>query len=352
MIMQRLRRSPFLIRLFNWEYWSFNMVYGWIMPVWFILAARARSFFFFSTANPSIEYGGFLMESKKKIYDLLNPAVYPRTLYFAAGTPTALVKEAIAQEKMQFPLIAKPDIGGQGRGVKLLYAPADIDNYACTQVDFLLQTYIPYPNEVGIFYYRFPGADKGHISGIVEKKMLAVTGDGTASIRTLLLRNPRYVLQMPALEQQYGSTLEEILPEGAYRELVPYGNHARGALFTDSTHLVNPSLEAMMDKLCKSIPGFHYGRLDIRYKDWDSLSRGESFAVIELNGAGSEPTHMYDPKHSLFFAWKEIIRHWVILWKISRANHAKGNAYLTRKEGLQMFRDNKQFMKKLKAIGV
>lgn len=351
MITRRLRRSPFFIRLFNWEYWSFNMVYSWIMPVWFVLAARARSFFFFSAANPSIEYGGFLMESKKKIYDLLDPVVYPPTLYFAAGTEAAAVRRVITTMGMQFPLIAKPDIGGQGRGVKLLQSPADIDSYACTQVDFLIQSYIPYPNEVGIFYYRFPGAEKGHISGVVEKKMLAVTGDGLASIRTLLLRNPRYVLQMSALEKQYGATLEEVLPAGEYRELVPYGNHARGALFTDSTHLVTPALEAMMDKLCKSIPGFHYGRLDIRYKDWDSLCKGESFAVIELNGAGSEPTHMYDPKHSLFFAWKEIIRHWVILWKISRANHANGHSYMTQKEGLQMFRDNKQFMKKLAAIG-
>jgi hypothetical protein len=322
------------------------------MPVWIFLAARARSFFFFSAANPSIEYGGFLMESKKKIYDLLNPAVYPHTLFFPAGTDSVLVKDAIARSGMQFPLIAKPDIGGQGRGVKLLQSSADIDNYACKQVDFLIQSYVPYPNEVGIFYYRFPGEEKGHISGIVEKKMLAVTGDGHASIRTLLLCNPRYVLQMPALEAQYGAKLEEVLPKGEYRELVPYGNHARGALFNDITHLSNASLEAKMDELCKNIPGFYYGRLDIRYKDWDTLCMGQSFSVIELNGAGSEPTHMYDPRHSLFFAWKEIIRHWIILWKISRANHAKGNSYMSQKEGMQMFRDNKQFMRKLESIGV
>jgi len=36
--------------------------------------------------------------------------------------------------------------------------------------------------------------------------------------------------------------------------------------------------------------------------------------------AGSEPTHIYDPRHCLFFAWKEIIRHWRLLYRVSMAN--------------------------------
>ena len=69
--------------------------------------------------------------------------------------------------------------------------------------------------------------------------------------------------------------------------------------------------------------------------------------MIEVNGAGSEPTHIYDPRHSLFFAWKEIVRHWYILWKISRRNHAKGYPYLDLKEGVKMFREDKMWSKKL-----
>ena len=56
---------------------------------------------------------------------------------------------------------------------------------------------------------------------------------------------------------------------------------------------------------------------------------------------------MYDPKHSLFFAWKEIIRHWIILWRISRINHKKGIPYLSQKQGMQMMKDNALFEKKL-----
>ncbi len=76
------------------------------------------------------------------------------------------------------------------------------------------------------------------------------------------------------------------------------------------------------------------------YNDWDDLRQGKNFHIIELNGAGSDPTHMYDPKHSLFFAWKEIIRHWFILFRISKQNHAKGHVYMTLKEAREMFRTN------------
>jgi hypothetical protein len=69
--------------------------------------------------------------------------------------------------------------------------------------------------------------------------------------------------------------------------------------------------------------------------------------VIEVNGAGSEPTHMYDPRHSIFFAWKEIIRHWFILNRISRINHQLGIRYMTVEEGLKMFKDEKEHSRKL-----
>ena len=105
-----------------------------------------------------------------------------------------------------------------------------------------------------------------------------------------------------------------------------------------------------MDRICFQIPEFYFGRLDIRYESRELLEQGKLFSVLEVNGAGSEPTHIYDPRHSLFFAWKEIIRHWVILFKISRANHRLGHRYLTVTEGVSMFRKDKSDSKKLSSL--
>ena len=83
------------------------------------------------------------------------------------------------------------------------------------------------------------------------------------------------------------------------------------------------------------------------YSNVEDLKAGKNFSIVELNGAGSEPTHIYDPRHSLFFAWKEIARHLKLLCIISIKNHKRGFRYLTVKEGMQMFKENKAVMKNL-----
>ena len=123
-----------------------------------------------------------------------------------------------------------------------------------------------------------------------------------------------------------------------------------GAMFLDDSHLADEQLREVMDQVCRQIPGFYFGRLDIRFKSWEDLKAGRHFSIIEVNGAGSEPTHIYDPSHSLFFAWKEIIRHWVLLYKISRINHSLGHPYLSWKEGLAMFRENRYWSERLAAM--
>jgi hypothetical protein len=148
------------------------------------------------------------------------------------------------------------------------------------------------------------------------------------------------------LRKTYGQDLERILKQDEEYVLVPYGNHVRGAKFVDESHLSDAELTASIDKVCRQVDGFFYGRLDVRYNTWEELREGKSFSIIELNGAGSEPTHIYDPKHSIFFAWKEIIRHLNILWKISRINHRLlKKPYMKISDGLQMLKDNKQYVK-------
>jgi hypothetical protein len=350
---QRILYRPFFIRLFNWEYWSFNVVYACIMPVWVFLAIRARSFFFFSASNPAIEYGGFLMESKKKIYDIIPPQFYPKTIYFFVNTDIPAVLEKLNELDFKYPLIGKPDVGGKGRGVKKLHNEEELTDYArSSPLDYLVQEFAPQQNEVGVFYYRYPNEENGRISGVVRKELLGVTGNGKSTIRQLLMKNKRFILQIPVLEKLYGDKLNEILPGGKEKELVPYGNHARGARFLDDSHLADEVFTKNMDVICKQVKDFYYGRLDIRYNTWEELRQGKNFSIIEVNGAGSEPTHIYDPRHSLFFAWKEIIRHWIILWRISISNHKKGKPYLTQKQGIQMMRDNKAFEKKLQQLYV
>lgn len=345
-LLKKLLNKPFFIRLFNWEYWSFNAVYAPILPVWFFYCLRARSFFYFSASNPGIENGGFLMESKKKIYDIMPAELYPRTVYVPLPADAAGVNQLISEAGLQYPLIAKPDIGARGRGVRKIHNSGELDRYIkeCP-LDFLVQEYADLPLEAGIFYCRLPDEPKGRITGIVSKEFLSVTGDGKHTIRELCMMDRRFILQLDALDKMHGEIMDTIPEAGVKKELVPYGNHARGSKFIDDSRRITEALTSRIDNYMQQVKGFYYGRLDVRFRSWEELERGQNFSIIELNGAGSEPTHIYDPRHSIFFAWKEIIRHWHWCFRISRANHKKGIPYMSFAEGRKMFRENSEFEK-------
>jgi hypothetical protein len=292
------------------------------------------------------------MESKKEIYDLIPPEYYPGTILFKPGTEILKIINSISQAGFKYPVIGKPDIGMKGMGVKKLENEMELETYAKeSKVDFLVQEYVDYKNEVGIFYYRYPDETNGHISGIVRKEFLAVTGDGESTIEELIRKNKRYVLQLPVLKKTKKDQLRIVLEKGEEFILVPYGNHIRGAKFLDDSHLIDKELTGFIDTVCKQVDGFYFGRLDIRFNSWEELKRGKSFSIIELNGAGSEPTHIYDPKHSIFFAWKEIIRHLNIMWRISKLNYRpKERPFMTTSAGLKMLRDNSRYIDMIKTV--
>ena len=287
------------------------------------------------------------MESKKEIYDMMPQTLFPKTILILAHSSSENILQAFKNSGLLFPVIGKPDIGMKGLAVKKLEALDQLLQYGMeSKVDFLLQQFVPYDAEVGIFYYRYPNEKNGHISGIVGKEFLSVTGNGKDSIHELILKDPRFILQLHYLKDTFGDELNAILPHKQPFLLVPYGNHSRGAKFLDYSHLIEAELSSSIDKICKQIPGFYFGRMDIRYLNWEDLKQGKNFSIIELNGAGSEPTHMYDPKHSILFAWKEIIRHLNILLKISILNHqAHRIPYMKFSEGWKMIKENAAYVK-------
>ena len=350
-LLRYLKQHPFFIRLLHWEYWPFSVVYGPMYLVYLWFGLRARSFFFFAASNPTIKNGGFLMETKSAIDPLIPKAYKPTTIFFENGTDYSIVIKGITENKISFPLIIKPDNGARGRGVKKVNDKEELKGVLpLYTVPYVIQNFIPFPKELGIFYVRLPNEANGKITSIVGKEFLQVTGDGSSTILELLKKNSRYVLQLPVLHKLIINRLYVVLPKGKKEILLPYGSHARGCMFVDDSHLINERVTAVMDNVCKQIDGFYYGRLDIRYNNWEELLEGNNFCIIEINGAGADPTHMYDPKHSIFFAWKEIIRHWRYMYKVAVINNQKGHKYLTTKEGLQMFKDNAQYDRTLNAL--
>ena len=328
----------FLHKITHWEYWPFQVVYVPIYFLWVYYSLRAKSLFFFNASNPLIKNGGFMNESKKEIYDLIPQQYYPKTELINEAIAFERVAELVKVAQIQYPFIAKPDIGLRGSAVKKITSLNDLKQYHTkANFNYLIQDLIPYKNEFGIFYVRYPNQKEGKVTGIVAKEFLIVEGNGFDTIENLLQKNPRYAFQLKALQTELGTALNQILPLGEKLNLVPYGNHARGAKFIDASHLITAKLTNTIDKICQQIPEFYFGRLDVMYDNFADLENGNNFALVEVNGAASEPTHIYDPKHSLFFAWKELARHITYMYQISVINHSKGVPYLSHKAGMKEY---------------
>ena len=283
------------------------------------------------------------MESKKEIYDLIPSEYYPKTLLIEPTETVEAIQEKIKEAAIEFPLIAKPDIGLRGTAVKKIHNTEELAAYfSKANFNVLIQSLIPYENEIGLFYVKLPN-QPGKITGIVAKEFMILTGNGKNTIRELLHQDKRYLLQLEVLEAEYKEKLNTILSEGETINLVPYGNHCRGTKFVDASHEITPEMIESFNIICSQINGFHFGRMDIMYHSYEDLAQGKNFQIVEINGAISEPTHMYDPKHSLWFGWKELTRHFHYMYLISKNNHKKGVNYLTFKEGIHEFKKHQKY---------
>lgn len=294
-------------KCWHWEYWPVWLVYAFTSLLWIYKALTILDFKFFTKINPAIKNGGLFNDRKSDIYQLLPINSYPKTKLVKKDSDVNF-HELIKDYRFEFPLIVKPDFGYRGIGVAKVDTVAQlVDYHQHIQQDYLIQECINWPNEIGLFYFRLPNEDKGSITGITGKQFLTLKGDGKSSLKDLMTKNPRYAMQISKLQSTID--LSMVLNAGESKCLVPFGNHNRGTLFTDESFYINTTLTDLVNNWLSKIDGLYYGRLDIRYNTYEELCEGKNFSIIELNGAKSEPTHIYDPKHNFFYGQKEIYRH-------------------------------------------
>lgn len=336
------------IQLFQWEFWPMWVFYFPINFYFIWLAIRSRSFFFFTSSNPTIDLGGMIGEKKSEIFDLIPQKYYPKTRLILDYSEQEVLAEG---EGIGFPLIAKPDIGERGNGVELIRSKEELEKYKSKmQVPFLLQEFVDYPIELGVFYIRKPSEKVGRVTSIVQKQFLSVTGDGESPIRDLLQSNTRAVLQVDFEHERLGHILARIPPVGKEVVVEQIGNHCRGTMFLDATFESDERLNFAIDKLAKQIDGFYYGRFDLKCKSFEDLRELKNFSIVELNGCGAEPAHIYQSGFSLFKAYKVVFNHFKWMAEVSLENKKLGIPYLTTRQGLKKLSDLRAYNKRLKAV--
>jgi len=329
-----LRR--FTTRVGRWRHWEFWPAWMFYAPVgiycaW--LALKYRGLTVPTAANPGIFSGGIVGESKmatlKELF-LTSPEFTAEADLISADTLAARLRsldEVRSRLGLDFPFIIKPDVGQRGAGVKLIRSAEQAEAYLRqTSAPLVVQRHAPGPLEAGIFYYRFPHETHGHIFAITEKLFPVLVGDGKSTVTELVWRNARARFMADKYLQRFSERQGEVLPVGEELKLVEAGNHAQGCIFRDGMRLCTPELESRMDEISQKLTGFFIGRYDIRYAREEDLKAGGNFQIIELNGAASEATSIYDARNSIFAAYETLFRQWDLVFAIGAANRKRGCA--------------------------
>ena len=314
-------------RLWRWEFWPVWIFYLPLIPWLAWLSLRYRGFGTVTAANPGMPEGGFVDESK---IEILNRLPEHWIIPSAAVTSASELQEVMRERDWSYPLILKPDAGERGYGVRKIKDEDDLVEYfELERGPVLAQTYDPGPFEVGVFYYRMPGEPAGHIFSITDKAFPVLAGDGRHTLEQLIYRHKRYRMQAGTFLKRFGDERDRVLDEGESLPLVTAGNHCQGAMFLDGAHLITPGLTDTIDQIARSYEGFYFGRFDVRYEDAEAFAAGRGFRVVELNGATSESTNIYDPKLSLFNAYRTLFRQWSIAFAIGAINRKNGTPVLS-----------------------
>lgn len=334
-----------------YEFWPMWAFYPPVMAYAAWLMLRHRGVLLPTVANPSFPGGGFFGESKAEILALarrhLGDWVAPfvrieRRGAAAVQAPQAL--QALAAAGLALPVVAKPDLGCRGAGVRLLRHTADLHAYLDGFPDgatLLLQRLVPHEGEAGVFYCRRPGQARGRIVSITLKYFPYVWGDGRRTLRELIQADARAGRLAHLYLRRHTARLDEVVPAGEPVRLAFAGSHSRGAIFRDGTHLVTPAMEARFEALARALPEFHFGRFDLRFEDFRDLQRGQGFTILEINGAGAESTHIWDRRTPLWKAWRDLMRQYRWLFEIGAANRARGHASLSWADFIAAYRREK-----------
>lgn len=338
-------------RITHWEAWPFKLLYAPMAPFWFFYMIRSRAVWFFTPSNPKLTFGGMEGEPKKEMYNLLPTHLYPATINILPGEPFSEVLQKIGKAGIRFPLIVKPEVGGQGILFRKLDEPSELEYYhQRVPVEYIVQELVSYPMEVSVFYIRHPKEKNGRITGFLHKIPMQVQGDGRHTLEELILRHPKASKRLGELHSKHKENWHKVLPAGQKYMLSYAANHNRGAHFVDLKDHIDECLLSVFDEISHSINDFFYGRYDIMCRDIESLKQGRDFSILEFNGCGAEPNHFYDTGYTLLGAYREILAHWKALYDISRFNAQQGIKPWPFLKGMRFLNEAKDQQTRLKEI--
>ena len=171
---------------------------------WLRLGLRHRSLTLPTAANPKFFTGGMWGESKSSYFFDVDPAMRRWIADFAVVERSAVAGglagdidhalRALGEAGLDYPLVAKPDIGWHGHGVRRIDDGAALENYIASYpggARLILQRFVPYPGEAAVLYARLPEEPAGRILSLTFRYFPHVVGNGRLTVRQLIRNDER-----------------------------------------------------------------------------------------------------------------------------------------------------------------
>lgn len=332
------------IRWTKWEYWPWWIanIPVYLMYAWFAL--RSGKIFFFSNVNPAIPLGGAMGESKYDILKLLPLEIQPRMILARVGTAIEQIRQQMSEAGIFFPIIVKPDVGERGFLVeKIIDENMLVRHLQEFPVDFLIQEFIALPLEFSVLFHRFPDG-RFAITSVCAKEFLQVRGDGHSTVEDLMALQTRAALQLKRISRQQPDLMGYRPGLNQTVLIEPIGNHARGTKFMNANSMIDEELQRVFEPVGRGLDGIYYGRFDLKCASVEALRRGE-FVVMELNGVLGEPAHVYDPGYGMWRAYRDLYRHWKIIYQLHRVQSQRGVGVTPAGAGFRQIRDYFKYKK-------
>lgn len=340
----------------RFEFWPTWFFYTPVVIQSIFYGIKYRNFRLPLVANPAIELSGMVGESKNDILKLAGNYAKNWIPNFTTLTKTnqpisqqlTSAIQAMSANQLTYPVVAKPDQGCRGVGVKLIKSETELSDYIKEfplNARYMLQRKSNYQAEAGLFYMRYPGQAKGQVFSITLKYSPVVVGTGHHTLRQLIENDPRASqlahLYLPR-HQQY---LDNVINQDESFQLAFAGSHSRGCIFKNGNAFITDQLAERLDTIFDDYPGYHFGRLDVKFKDIESLMRGEDFDILEMNGASSEAGHIWDSNTPLKEIFSTLLFQYRHLYKIGAQQKKAGHRVPTFKELFAALKREKELTK-------
>lgn len=300
---------------------------------WLYLSLRFGGVTVPSAANPGITAGGLVGEGKLEYVaqmGRLARSAMAASVGFRVdhcNMSDESLDAAMRGAGLTFPVIAKPDLGMCGYGVRRIDSLTKLRAYAAAFPQgetIVLQRYLAEEGEAGIFYARHPHSGCGTVIGLALRHFPQVIGDGRSTLAQLMQANPRASRLAGGTAHLCEADPAVVPAPGQRVRLSTIGSTRVGGLYLDGAHLITPALTAAIDAIARDMGAFHFGRFDVRFSTPEALAQGTGFTIMEVNGAGSEAIQAWDPAIGLLAGLRMIFAKQRLLFEIGAANKQGG----------------------------